>query len=110
MTRKKFKPEKSKMAEGEEEELPKNSVNVFQCAHPDCRNQGAMEFEEFKHHLFSVHGLTAEQFKGSKRMTMHMDSARWFSSTYEWTLQSGLIFHQFVKMPRQKDDPMRSAY
>ncbi len=105
--KKQSKKEKPEMTEIEEEELRKNPINIFQCGHADCRKLDAMVFEEFKHHAFAVHGLKSDQFKGKKQMMMHMDGAQWYSSTYEWTLDSGLKFHQFCKMARAKDDPMR---
>jgi hypothetical protein len=101
------KKEKPEMSETEEDELRKNPVNVFQCGHPDCQKLDAMVLEEFKHHAFSVHGLKSDQFKGKKQMVMHLDGSQWFSSTYKWTLDSGLEFSQFTKMARSKDDPMR---
>lgn len=58
--------QKPEMTESEEDELRNNPINVFQCSHPDCKKLDAMVFEEFKHHLFSVHGLKADQFKGKK--------------------------------------------
>jgi len=102
-----MKKEKPEMSESEEEELRKNPINVFQCGHPDCKDKDSMVLEEFKHHAFSVHGLKADQFKGKKQMVMHLDGYQWYAYTYEWTLDSGLKFHQFIKMARKKDDPMR---
>lgn len=105
-----MKKEKPEMTEAEEEELRKNPVNVFQCGHPDCKDKDAVVLEEFKHHAFSVHGLKSDQFKGRKQMVMHLDGAQYFQSTYKWTLDSGLEFHQLVKCARAKDDPMRYEY
>ena len=102
--------EKPEMTEAEEEELRKNPVNVFTCDHPDCNGKDAMVLEEFKHHAFSVHGLKAEQFKGRKQMVMHLDGSQYHLSTYKWTLNIGLEFHQTIKMARKKDDPMRYEY
>lgn len=41
---------------------------------------------------------------------MHLDGAQYHLSTYKWTLDSGLEFHQTIKMARAKDDPMRYEY
>lgn len=80
-------------------------TNVFRC--DACKDVKEMVFEEFKHHLFTVHNLKADGLKGKKQMIMHMDFATSFSSTYKWTLENGITFHQFVELPRTKDDPMR---
>jgi hypothetical protein len=45
--------------------------------------------------------------KGKKQMTMHMDGSYWFSYNYTWTLESGLVFHQYIRMARDKNDLMR---
>jgi len=102
--------QKPEMTESEEEELRKKPINLFSCGHDDCKDKDAMVFEEFKHHLFTQHSLKADQLKGKKQMVMHMDGTQWHSSTYDWTLDSGLKFTQFVKMARAKDDPMRYEY
>lgn len=91
------------MAKQKEEEA--ESYNLFRC--DQCSDHAEMVFEEFKHHLFSVHSLKADQLKGKKQMIMHMDSTKWFSSTYKWTLENGLTFHQYVQQARSKHDPMR---
>jgi hypothetical protein len=105
-----MKKEKPEMTESEEEELRKNPVNVFQCGHPDCQKLDSMNFAAFKNHCAEVHNLSADQLKGKKQMMMHMDGTQWYSSTYEWTLEGGLKFHQFCKNARAKDDPMRCEY
>lgn len=105
-----MKKEKPEMTEAKEEELRKNPINLFACGHPDCKKKDSMVFEEFKHHLFSIHGLKSDQLQGKKQMMMHMDGAQWYSYNYEWTLNSGLKFNQFTKQARAKDDPMRYEY
>lgn len=97
--------EKPEMTAAEEEELRKNPINVFTCS--QCKDAEGLGFEEFKHHLFDVHSLKADQLNGKKQMMMHMDGAQWYCSTYEWTLETGLKFHQFTKHARSKDDMMR---
>jgi hypothetical protein len=101
------KNEKPEMTQFEEDELRKNPINVFMCGHAHCFGKDQMVFEEFKHHLFSVHGLKADQVKGKKQMVMHLDGLQYHQSTYEWTLECGLKFNQFIRMARAKDDPMR---
>lgn len=102
-----MKKDKPEMTEQEEDELRKNPVNVFRCGHKDCDKLQAMVFEEFKHHLFTVHNLKADQLKGRKQMTMHMDGEQWYSSVYDWTLEVGLKFTQSITMARDKGDLMR---
>jgi len=97
--------EKPEMSESEEEELRKNPVNLFSCSHADCINLDAMAVTEFKEHVLTVHGTNS--FKGKKQMVMHLDGSQYHLTTYEWTLDSGLKFHQTIKMARAKDDPMR---
>lgn len=94
-----------KAYEDEENELRKNPINVFRC--DVCKELPDMKFEYFKEHLSSVHKLNPDQLKGTKQMTMHIDFANSYSSTYEWTLESGLKFHQYCENARDKNDPMR---
>lgn len=102
----KFPPTKSQ----EEEELKKNPINLFTCGHTDCAKLDSMVFEEFKHHLFAVHQIKSDQMKGRKQMTMHMDGDFWFSYSYQWELEMGLKFSQYIKMVRAEDDMMRFNY
>lgn len=85
--------------------MPKlKQVHLFKCS---CENQTEMKFEDFKKHLADAHGLKSdEDLKGKKEMVCHMDGARWYSSTYKWTLTNGLIFTEFFESSRSKSDLM----
>lgn len=98
---------KDRMSESEENDLRSNPINIFKCGCKECEKLEPMVFEEFKHHLFTTHNLKADQLKGKKQMTMHMDGAQWFSYDYTWTLETGLVFYQHVMMARSKSDQMR---
>ncbi len=90
----------------DEENLRKNPENHYRCE--SCESmEYDMTFDEFKKHIEEVHKLEFKGLKGTKQMLMHMDGDYWFSSTYQWTLEVGLKFKQFVRMARQKHDPMR---
>jgi hypothetical protein len=97
----------SKKEKDDELDLRRNPVNVFQCGCKDCEKIEAMPFNDFKKHLLDVHKLNSDQMKGKKQMTMHMDGSYWFSYNYTWTLESGLVFHQYIRMARDKNDLMR---
>jgi uncharacterized protein YlaI len=97
--------QKPEMTEHEEEELRKKPINNFVCS--ACKDAKPMVFEEFKHHLFTVHEIKADQLNGSKKMVMHLDGTQYHSSVYEWELVTGLKFTQSITMARAKDDPMR---
>lgn len=84
-----------------EEQLRRNPINQFSCC------DKSMNFKEFQEHLTDVHKLTEEQFKGKKRMLAHIDGDFWFSYSYEWELETGLKFSQYVEQVRAKDDMMR---
>ena len=83
-------------------ELRKNPINVFSCGHADCTKLGGMGLYEFMDHLASKHGVSKNQMKGKKQMLAHIDGDYWFSSTYDWELESGLKFTQFVKLARDE--------
>lgn len=102
--------QKPEMTQEQEDELRKNPINVFLCGCDECKDKDAVGFEEFKHHLFQSHKLKHDQLKGKKQMMMHMDGTQWHSSTYKWTLETGLEFTQFTKHARSLDDPMRFEY
>jgi hypothetical protein len=102
---KKSKPE---MTEAEEQELRDNPVNNFICQ--ECKCAQPLPFLEFKEHLMSVHNINADQIKGKKQMLMHIDGAQWYSYTYQWEIEPGLKFQQYIEMARSKDDPMRFEY
>lgn len=77
---------------------PVKASNIFQCT--TC--EGNPEFDNipaFKEHLQTVHKLT--EFKGKKSLTMHLDCADSYHSTYEWEIGE-LKFNQFTTDPRHK--------
>jgi len=85
---------------------PVKASNIFQCS--NC--EGSPQFdgvEPFKEHLISVHKIT--EFKGKRQMTLHLDCADSYHSSFEWTL-GGLKFEQFCTNPRQKHDLMRFGH
>lgn len=90
-----------KEREQDERQLRHYPVNNFICC------EKVMPFKEFKEHLIESHKLLPEQMKGKKQMLMHMDGDYWSSSEYQWELESGLKFTQYIKMARSHDDPMR---
>lgn len=93
----------------EEQELKKNPINEFTCS---CEGVKPLSFDAFKAHLKLDHKINTDdrnQLKGTRKMNMHMDGDLWHSSSYEWTLESGLKFNQFCKNARAFDDPMRFA-
>lgn len=96
-----MKKNKSAINSEDEENLRKNPVNNFSCC------DKVFTFNEFKEHLASDHKLTPDQFNGKKQMMMHMDGDYWFSYNYQWELETGLKFSQYVMMARSKDDTMR---
>lgn len=97
----------TKNEQADERELKIKPVNVFTCGRADCEKMESLPFEDFKRHLFDVHKLNADQLKGKKQMTAHIDGSYWFSYNYTWTLESGLVFHQYIRMARREDDQMR---
>lgn len=83
-----------------EDHLRQNPINAFTC----CGK--TMTFDEFKKHLSEVHKLSTDQMKGRKSMLAHIDGDYWFSSSYQWELESGLKFTQYVEMARNKNSLM----
>ena len=71
---------------------------LFRCSCGDTE----MKPPEFRKHLEVAHGLTGDSLKGSKRMVMHMDADKWFSSTYECTLVGGLTYVELIKLKRKR--------
>lgn len=83
---------------------PVKATNIFQCT----KCSGNPEFdglEAFKNHLVEIHQVS--DFKGQRKMVMHLDCADSYHSTFEWTLSGGLTFKQFCTNPRHKHDLMR---
>jgi len=87
-------------------ELRKNPVNLFSCHHENCKNVRSLSFDEFKKHLFEVHALPEDHLKGNREMLMHIDGSYWFASHFQWTLDSGLVFSQYIRMARDKKNKM----
>lgn len=94
------------MTKAEEQALREKPINQFTCS---CGKADGLGFAEFKHHLFNQHEIKSDQMKGKKRMMMHIDGDVWYSYNYEWTMESGLKFTQYVERARDKNDPMRYA-
>ena len=78
------------------------NINNFIC---NC-SPGVMNQKQFMEHLKTVHNIDGENIKGTRKMIMHMDGRDWYSSEYLWTLESGVIFTQYCKNKRSKNDPM----
>lgn len=82
------------------EEKIKNSVS-WHCV--ECNED--FEHNKFITHIKNYHNIT--ETSGVRQMLSHMDGAKWFSSTYEFTI-GGKKFIQSVVCVRQKDDFMYS--
>lgn len=83
---------------------PVKASNIFMCI--TCNDGKEMSQEEVKAHLRDAHKLT--ELKGKRSMTMHLDGADYFASTYEWDIQ-GVKLAQSTINPRSKNDMMRFA-
>lgn len=85
--------------------MPKlKTVHAFRCS---CENHNDMQFEDFKKHLADAHGLKSnDELSGKREMMSHVDGARWYSSTYKWTLKNGLTFTEYFESSRSKSDLM----
>jgi hypothetical protein len=61
-------------------------THVFKCS---CENKTEMIHTDFIKHLVECHGLkTNADREGKREMIMHMDGAKFFQSTYKWTLKN----------------------
>lgn len=79
------------------------NINEFTCL--TCKDSKPMEHKKFMEHLKEVHSITdKEGMKGKREMKMHMDGDKFFSSTYEWTLEKSQIkFMQYCYNTRTKE-------
>jgi hypothetical protein len=59
-------------------------VNKWWCE--TCILREEMSLAQIKSHLKAAHDYDATNFKGLRKMIEHIDSGRWFSSRYQWTL------------------------
>lgn len=82
------------------EELRKNPVRVFRCDHQDCKEVNELTFLELKKHVIQVHGLADGQLKGTRQMILHIDFDKHYTSTFVWTLESGLVFYEYQEAAR----------
>jgi hypothetical protein len=97
---------KKKKDNQDEIELRKNPVNVFSCGHENCKSIEAIPADKIRAHLVEVHGLRPDQFKGKRQMVAHIDGDYWYSYNYEWTLDSGLTLHQYIRLARDEHSRM----
>lgn len=81
---------------------PIQASNIFLCM--TCNDNKELSVPEMKEHMKTVHGI--EECKGKRSMTMHLDGADYYASTYEWDVQ-GVKLAQSTVNPRRKDDMMR---
>ena len=77
---------------------PIEPVNIFKCS---CGDEREFEFIDFKGHLLAAHNLKPEQLKGTKNMLMHLNGDGFHSYTYQWNLESGLQFMQYITRPKK---------
>lgn len=89
------------MTKKDEQQLRQNPVNEFTC----CGK--TMLFGQLKEHLGDVHNCDPSQMKGKKTMMAHIDGDKWYSSTYKWELENGIMFTQYTMMAR---GPKNSYY
>jgi hypothetical protein len=80
-------------------------IHLFKCS---CKDSTELNFSDFKEHLAEVHNITtSEDLSGKREMRSHIDYAKSYSSTYEWTLtKSGLKFTEYFESKRSKEDLM----
>lgn len=62
-----------------------------------CCGKEISTVQEMKDHLASAHNVT--EFKGTRKMTSHLDCADSYHSQYEWTV-GGVTFQQSTSNPR----------
>jgi hypothetical protein len=82
-----------------------NQIHVFKCS---CKDAKELNFKDFKNHLAEAHNITtSEDLSGKREMRSHIDYAKSYASTYEWTLtKSGLKFMEYFESKRSKEDLM----
>jgi hypothetical protein len=51
---------------------------------------------QFKEHLKNAHDLDIAKLKGTKSLTAHIDYDDRYSYHYEWVLEGGLKFTQYI--------------
>jgi hypothetical protein len=75
---------------------PIKPSSTWQCL--TCPDQPIFVHAEFLAHLETVHKV-ARPFKGKRSMTMHLDCADSYHSTYEWEIE-GKKYIQTTSNPR----------
>ncbi len=104
------KTERPKYTAEQERELRANPINEFTCS---CKDAKPMKHKDFMDHLKETHKIDTSdksQLAGNRKMLMHMDGKEWYSSSYQWTLETGLKFTQYCENIRAPDDIMRHMY
>ena len=56
-------------------------------------------------HLREAHGFTASPIHGKRSLVMHLDEARAYFSTYEWTLDLGADKQDALKLFQYETGP-----
>lgn len=89
------------MTKEEQDELRKNPINEFTC----CGQ--TFKFKDFEKHLSGAHQIhSIKGLVGKKSAIAHIDGDKWFSWNYQWELESGLKFTQYVMQARTKHSMM----
>jgi hypothetical protein len=84
-------------------EEPKNSETWVCC-------KEGFERPEMMKHLQETHGIDPKNAKAKRQMTLHLDCADTFTSSYEWTVEDPpLTFQQTVTCVRRKGDYWRQS-
>lgn len=87
------------MKKADIEEIRKNPINNCKCG--GCTDV-ELPWNEFKIHLKEVHQIDPATAKGQKQMILHMGHGWGHSYTYQWTLEAGLSFTQFITRAKSK--------
>lgn len=74
------------------------------CICQSCIGLPEFESDKMKEHLKEVHSIDLSTAQFDRTMLMHMDSANWYETQYQWTEKKdgGVKFQQLVRELRKE--------
>jgi hypothetical protein len=69
--------------------------NIWGCI--TCNKMDGISHAEMMEHLKTIHGIDTKTAKGSKRMLMHSDSAKFYTYKYEWEIGGVRLLNELLE-------------
>jgi hypothetical protein len=86
-----------------EEQKEEQGYDIWICK--VCDGEPEFTHADMMKHMHEVHHIDTKKTKAQSRMLSHLDSTKWFQSTYEVTVKDMKFMHE-IRTMRSPEDMM----